>query len=771
MDFIKKLIGSIVLLLVYVNSCFASLTASDPIRWEVTQSFPGEVIVAGGTYLAKVVFTNNLPFTLAKPLYILRSDNSSSEFTYEDECSGRRLNYLEACSVRIFLDSTSAGEKTVQLTEAYGSNRVPIPLLQTIASSLTGGTGVSGVVTMALPTSLDIGSSANWKFTFTNSGTETATGLNLSVTGDSFTTTCGSELSNVSPNNTCTVEGTFTASSSGEHTIFSTLAYAQGTSVSLQTSTNGNGDSSGLVCTAAVPLAPQTLVSTPSATVESNVTLLCTNKSGGTITIDSRTATYPTGGAQGTFNVSSPGGDSCSAPSLPNNASCQLKGVYDSPTSAVSGVSISLSVNYQTSSASGLSASTSTATDVVTRISNKRTINLVNNCNFDVWWSASGGAITDTPSCPSAACPSGSTCNNSANICYYNNPAPTSGSYHLVKNGGIASTQIIETDASTPRSDEVMWKGVIAASTVCSSTTCANNACGNNGGTTSCAPGVGFDQPSTQAEATFLLAGAGNVDTYDITQVNGFSIPISMSTNQTASDFTCGTAGNHQDAGNLTACNFSNVTVPTNMYYWVTYTNTSCNSGNTCSNSSELCGLAFDTSSNSFVRNCGNFLGYYAANQICQTDPNYKSTFGDNFSCSQYLSSPFPDNTYTLTKLLKCSPPNSTAPLFNSCYLAYSGYSTTELEQCCGCTNWDGIAYVSENCPVNQVDPQWTDNVLGLISWMKQACPTAYSYPYDDKASTFECTADENTEYTVTFCPGGGTGLPANITDGRSSNN
>ena len=73
----------------------------------------------------------------------------------------------------------------------------------------------------------------------------------------------------------------------------------------------------------------------------------------------------------------------------------------------------------------------------------------------------------------------------------------------------------------------------------------------------------------------------------------------------------------------------------------------------------------------------------------------------------------------------------------------------------------------SNACPTNQVDPQWTENVLGIISWMKAACPTAYSYPYDDKASTFQCTASETTEYTITFCPGGGTGLPANIIDGR----
>lgn len=35
----------------------------------------------------------------------------------------------------------------------------------------------------------------------------------------------------------------------------------------------------------------------------------------------------------------------------------------------------------------------------------------------------------------------------------------------------------------------------------------------------------------------------------------------------------------------------------------------------------------------------------------------------------------------------------------------------------------------------------------------KKACPTAYSYAYDDRTSTFTCTSS-STDYTITFCPG-----------------
>lgn len=734
-----------------------SISATDPIRSILTQGFPSQVNTSGGTYIASYTFTNEIPFTMVNPLIIIKTTNAPSEVTYEDLCSGKRLNSQESCTVSVRLTPTTAGLKIVNLTEAYGHDRVPLPQLATTASVNGGSSGITAVVTTALPQSLNINSSAPWKFTYTNNGSEAATGLNIAVTGSSYNTNCGLNLSNIAPANSCYVQGTYTATSTGAHTITSTLSYSQGSPVAVSTSTNGSGQGSGLVCSAAVPLAPETLINTTNP-----VTLLCTNKSGSSINITGHTSTYPSGGAQGTFVPSGGAGDNCTPQSLPNNASCQLSGNYTAPGSAASGVTISLSVDYTTTSPQ--TSNTSTTTDVVTVINNLRKFHLINNCNFDVAWSMVGGAVSDSPSC--ASCPSGSTCNSAANVCYYNNYGPTTGSYLLSANGGTADTQIVQTAAST-LSDQILWKGLISASTNCTGTTCQNNACQNNGGTTSCAPGVGFDQPATEAEFTLKLTGSGNVDSYDISNVNGFSMPISMSTNQSAADYDCGDAGNTAAAGNLNACNYNNMTPPTQMYYWVENTGVACTSLNTCTDTTKICGLAFNPSANNFTKNCGAFLGFWAANQICQTNPNFTSPFGDSFSCKQYLSYPFPDATYTLTQLLKCSPPSTTAPQFNSCYLSYSGYTSTQLAQCCGCSDWAGIATPTASCPVGQTDPQWIQYVLPLIQWMKQACPTSYAYPYDDKASSFQCSASEATEYTITFCPGSQTGLPAGKTDGR----
>lgn len=738
---------------------FYTLAATDPIKWALTQSFPQEIISGGGTYIASYTFTSQIPFPMVNPLSILKVSNSPAEFSYDDQCTGKKLRYLESCTVTIYLKPITEGMKSVTLTQSYNNDRVPLPQLKSSALSTESSNGLTGVISQALPTVMDINSSSTWSFTYTNNGTSTATGLNLSVFGSSYTTNCGQSLA---PSSSCTVQGSYTALSSGMHSISARLSFAQGSPILLRTSTTINTQSGGLVCMATIPLAPETLINS-----SNQVTLLCTNKSGGNLDILSHITSYPNSLAQGVFTPTPSGGDNCTAQVLPDNASCQLSGIYVAPASPSSGISISLSVNYQNGSTGPLVAQTASTTDVVAVINNVRTINLVNQCSFDVWWSMVGGAITNTPACTSNSdCPSGSSCNVAAQICYYNNYGPTQGSYELTANGGTASTQIIQTDAST-LSDQILWKGLISASTQCSGTSCLNNDCQSNGGSASCAVGVGFAQPATEAEFTFMLTGSGNVDTYDISNVNGFSMPISMGTNQSPSDYNCGTAGNNLAAGSLKACQFSQVTPPTNMYYWVTDSGTGCTSQNTCSASTEICGLAFDKVANNFTKTCGNFLGYWAANEICQTNPHFSSPFGDNFNCSQYLSSPFPNNTYTLTQLFKCSPPNSSAPLFNSCYLNYSGYSSTELMQCCGCSNWTGIATPSALCPSGQSDPQWTQYIEPLIRWMKQACPTSYSYPYDDKASTFQCTASDITEYTITFCPGGGSGLPSGKTDGR----
>ncbi|MQL41280.1 hypothetical protein EI012_25510 [Escherichia coli] len=52
-----------------------------------------------------------------------------------------------------------------------------------------------------------------------------------------------------------------------------------------------------------------------------------------------------------------------------------------------------------------------------------------------------------------------------------------------------------------------------------------------------------------------------------------------------------------------------------------------------------------------------------------------------------------------------------------------------------------------------------TSSLARVLAWLstnysqffEQQCPDAYSYAYDDKSSTFTCSA--RPDYAITFCP------------------
>jgi len=53
-------------------------------------------------------------------------------------------------------------------------------------------------------------------------------------------------------------------------------------------------------------------------------------------------------------------------------------------------------------------------------------------------------------------------------------------------------------------------------------------------------------------------------------------------------------------------------------------------------------------------------------------------------------------------------------------------------------------------------NPDWVRNAQPLASAFKQACPAAYSFPFDDPTSTFQCLGSGSTSplgYNITFCP------------------
>lgn len=57
--------------------------------------------------------------------------------------------------------------------------------------------------------------------------------------------------------------------------------------------------------------------------------------------------------------------------------------------------------------------------------------------------------------------------------------------------------------------------------------------------------------------------------------------------------------------------------------------------------------------------------------------------------------------------------------------------------------------------PVQTANANWLTYVLPTIKWLKQACPTCYTYPFDDMSSTFTCargsTTNPSPTYGVTF--------------------
>ena len=341
----------------------------------------------------------------------------------------------------------------------------------------------------------------------------------------------------------------------------------------------------------------------------------------------------------------------------------------------------------------------------------------------------------------------------------------------MAANGGTDTVTI--TDYSTL---PAIWSGGIAGRTGCAGTgACQTADCGSNGANNSCPVGQGFSNPATLAELTLER---NIVDTYDITAINGVNIGLSMGpTNNTpvsTAAYYCGNPGsNVANNGLMGNCNWNLATfapAPVSTYTYVTDT-----TGVTCSsttpdctgNPGTVCGISFNASANTLTKKCGMQLGFLNANQICSfantnfTYPNNGKNPGDAFfNCdSQLPTPPATLGPYSDLGMYACATPNAAQSTLNSCYKNYGGTVT----DCCGCVDWWNVAGVNvpqsatQSCGSN-ISTFWTSTVQPTISWLKKACPTMYTYQYDDASSKFTCdnlaTSAQNTvNYTITYCP------------------
>jgi hypothetical protein len=753
--------------------------AKDPVAWRLDKTFQDPIFI-GRSYTITYTFTSQLPLTMVKPIVIDKNAMLPNEFTFVDNCSGKKLTPGQQCTVQVTLVPTVAGNKFLQLAiTGYDNNYVKLPGLATTAQGESH-EAIYAVVTQSLPGSSQSGEAESYLFSFTNRTNASVTNISAHVNQTSgvatFSTTCGSSLA---AGATCTITGSYNPTASPSvQTVTGSLDYGTGSTTSIATSTTVSTTSGVVGSFVGSNYLPAVMVGGPSN--QKTLWFLFTNNGPGSVTISTGTIAATVGGSIVTLT---PVFNHCSGATLVQTAACDMQATFEANTVvSPTPVTVTGTVNY--TGGSGTTASLSTSTTVVAALGTSRTVTFLNQCSFPVWFSLNGGQLTSSPTCSSdAQCPTGTSCSSVNNKCFWKNYAPNgsgggSTPYELAANGGTNTVTIPLTSADP----NVQWSGNFSASLGCdNSSSCSQASCGNSGGTTACAAGVGFSQPATEAEITMNISTS---DSYDVETINGFHIPISMTPGPfvTPNNYVCGVPGAFTAGNGFGSCNWQNAAPPGNGYYWVTSGGAACNiSSPSCSSASQICGL--DSSLNQV---CGNFLGYWSANQVCSL-PNVPAQVSSFFQCTTPLaglssSVSFPSGS-TLYDLMACAvPKGDVQPTYNSCYLTYSGVPANNELPCCGCIDWWTVSGINANpntqsCTQSgqstpQTDPVWNQYIQNQVAWMKKSCPQAYTYPFDDKSSSFTCTntlpgESNSVGYTITFCEGN-SGLPAGKTEGRT---
>ncbi|HUR81451.1 MAG TPA: thaumatin family protein [Thermoanaerobaculia bacterium] len=394
--------------------------------------------------------------------------------------------------------------------------------------------------------------------------------------------------------------------------------------------------------------------------------------------------------------------------------------------------------------------------------STDRTLTIVNQCPAQTLnVGAIGGFVQNCGAAPGYECPTGTQCNTSrspAPGCFWALPSATSGTSVLGTGQSVVYTltappisETVPIPGGGTQTIQVKWSGSVFAATGCDANgqNCATGMCNLKGKPVVCStPGVApFPGPLSAAEFTFAPFGP---DYYDITVINGMNVPVSMApasvTSQSGSNaYFCQTPGSITASGTgLQACNWtvspSSSQAP--IMAAVTSSGTACPKTGSCPGG-QTCGLSPAFGTTTLTQTCGTQIGWWTPDEICAFTGN---GYGAPINCSANVS------------LYECVGTNAT-----SCY------NSAADSTCCGCPSWkiNGKPLQTEMTCVS-TNPQWTKLSLPWLSPLKSACPTVYTFPFDDATSLFTCntanasTASPNTmNYTITFCPGGKTGLPA----------
>lgn len=420
-----------------------------------------------------------------------------------------------------------------------------------------------------------------------------------------------------------------------------------------------------------------------------------------------------------------------------------------------------------------------------------RTFTLHNMCPFPVFPGATVGAVGGAKSpvlCNGGACPDGQVCNPSNNQCYWD-ALQTQAGEHLdgytleLTAGGARSTAKVDIPIHTMGASDTIWSGGIWAGTdvpgsgsMRTAATAATGYCAasQNGmwQVIPCADQITAPQnaPTTKAEFTLV----NSQDTYDITAINGISIPLEMS--PTPDQMLPMTPESNDPNLKYYWCKGAGaVTVPETPARSCGWSFDSMNNGvgmalvqhrtgaalcgptRLCP-SGETCGIAYDSSQgvSGVFQECGTRLsGSWTAVQICAAI-GYDNTNLKNVS---------PE----LKQSLDCQGPGGINAALFKCHGHGSCYDASANTSCCGCPDWSpdykplgGNPTTANRC--YNTNDDWRRIAFPWLPYIKTACPTMYSYQYDDVTSTFTCSSAKTgapeinqTNYTITFCPEGRT--------------
>lgn len=740
-----------------------SAWAVDPVSWSLSPASGFPATKVGDQSIVQYTFTNRLP--TARTL-LIDSNITGGNFSVYNECYNKSLPLGASCSVVVAFNPAAEKQSAFQLIYGYDNNRISLPILAARGLGESSEVQLTGTID-GLPPAIYKGSTVEYKAIYTNKGASTLSGCtypNFTHTGISATleTSFGTPpcVDSILPGSSCQMDGSVVSNSTGSLTIYGHASCAQ--AQAQPKASTGVLNKSGCVISASVPLPlPVKTYQYAKSVVKFEFINHCprTQTLGRVVLKADAKATLIKGS------------DTCSGKNLNSKGLCSVL-VSVMPNAVTPDLTVSAILPYKNNTII-VSAHTSEQVQAIPNQATKHTVTFVNQCNYPVWYEFSNG-------------------NGSAT--YPSSPDPTPANKRTMNDYKLNGQVAGRAPAIKVLSVTEYLNGALYARTGCNPNTgvCETSNCEVIPHTGTCKVGVQPNPPQTKFELNMTASGFDGI--YDVSLINGFNVPGEIQslapvfsgptpTGNIPFPFNCGQSagGLIQPANGLGACSWSLIPpstapdTPAN-YQWVAgdiggancTTNADCN-GEYCGMTSPLNGKIY--------RRCGAFLGYWT---LADYIGYYKTTQWENgfdlytlYAMATKLT-PIGTGSTDYGTFKAGSPPASISANNAAMYgciptttnALNTGYNTQTKnnDKVCGCYNWDqaGAAKTAQVTPCTGFNTQWKSTVFPRILWLKRACPTAYSYQFDDKSSQFQCNRPAiRTSYQITFCAGGKTGKPA----------